>query len=59
MITEWNERQSLTTLFHRWSSVTLLTPEIRALSLLLYNIQGTRHRYLEIRTFLDQLRPAK
>ncbi len=58
MISEWNERTSLTSLIHQWSSVIPPTAIPKTLTLLLYNTQGIRSRYAEIRTLLDDLQPT-
>ncbi|CAF0797875.1 unnamed protein product [Rotaria sordida] len=55
MIAERKERQTFTNLFHQWLSVILPTACSKTLTLLLYNTQATRSRYLEVRSSLDDL----
>ena len=58
MISEWNARQSLTDLFSRWSSPATVASGTKPLSLLLYNVQGIRHKFSKIRTLLDDVQPT-
>jgi len=58
MISEWNARQSLTDLISRWSSPSTIAPDTKPLSLLLYNVQGIRHKFSEIRNLLDDVQPT-